>query len=266
MVGKDLPNKLALPFEQAMKRVQDAARDALREQEGLFAQLENRAVRLFMDTRTAAEMYEIKLRELNQVQSAGLIDTETYERAYASLRAELERSSVSIEQVKESAAEVSVEFDNFARIGAANVFQVFTDQLFNPMDRSFKQMAANFALTLARMAAQAAQQRIIQAIIGGVAGGATGGGGGGGAGQVVGAVASVGLGAATQTRTSALEHHGATGMGANATASRSQALTEQGDTNIINVLDPSLVEQYLLSAAGKRAIINVMQSTRQVMA
>jgi ribosomal protein L12E/L44/L45/RPP1/RPP2 len=252
-----VPSALEDAIKAANTAILKATEDAARAQERLFAQLESRAERVFLSTRTAQEQYNIAVAELRQLLDANLISQETYNRALNQAAQSLNKATESSDNFGESVEETNDRMNSFAARGADSLFAAFEDYFFNPMDRSLGDLLLNFGRTLARMASEAARQRIIQQLFG--AAGATATASAGGGGGVVSAIGA-GLGAAFGGRSQALD------MGSGVElATRSAALTEQtfSVTNV-NVVDPSMVQQMLMTPEGQRAVLNVMRANREV--
>jgi hypothetical protein len=263
-IRRDLPAKIADPFKEAASAINKALEDAARAQDRYFAELETKAQRVFLATRTEQERYNATIAELDTLLSAGVISLDTYVRALQQADASLSRASQSSESLTVAVEENGKEINKFVQQGADRAFDIFADAFFNPMQKGFGGILDSFVKLLQDMALAALKQRVLQAFFGGAAGAATGAVGGGGA---VGALASVGTSIVSglATRGSALEYHDA-GMGGarGDLATRSQALSQDLSVTNVNVIDPSMVQQMLMTPQGQRAVLNVVRASREV--
>jgi hypothetical protein len=263
-----LPSALEAAMQAANERIQKGVDDAVRAQERLFDALQARGERVFLDTRTEQERYAMSVAELDRLLDAGVITIDTYSRALEDAADRLKKAKASSDDFGESVGENSNVMQDFSRRGAESLFSAFEDYFFSPMDRSFGDLVLDFGRTLARMAADVARQQIIQQLFSSAGAGASAAAAGpAGLGAAV-AVGAVSAGAsALATRGSALEYHdGASGARNGAMQTRSQALeAPQVNLTNVNVTDPSLLEQMLMTPEGQRAVLNVMRSNKEVL-
>jgi cell division septum initiation protein DivIVA len=262
-IRKDLPKKIADPFADATSAITKALEDAARAQDRFIADLESRAARVFASTRTEQERYNQTVAELDQLLNAGVITLDTYTRGLVQAQEALERSSKSADVFTESVEKTEKQVNQFAQQGADRAFDIFADAFFNPMEKGFSGILDSFAKMLQDMALAALKQQVLQAFFGA----ATGGGAVAAGGGPVGAVASIGsaIAGGLSTRGSALEYHDA-GMGSarSGVSTRAQAMTNDVNVTNVNVIDPSMVQQMLMTPDGQRAVLNVIRANRQV--
>jgi len=262
-IKRDLPQKIADPFKDAASAINKALEDAARAQEKYFAELETKAQRVFLATRTEQERYNATLAELDVLLSAGVISLDTYNRAVQQAADSLTKASSSSEELSVAVQENAKEVNKFVQQGADRAFDIFADAFFNPMQKGFSGILDSFVKLLQDMALQALKQQVLQAFFGGAVGAATGAGGGGAGG----AVASIGsaIAGGLSTRGSALEYHDA-GMGSarSGVSTRAQAMTNDVSVTNVNVIDPSMVQQMLMTPQGQRAVLNVVRASREV--
>jgi hypothetical protein len=198
--------------------------------------------------------------ELDQLLNAGVITLDTYTRGLVQAQEALERSSKSADVFTESVEKTETQVNLFAQQGAEKIFDAFTDFLFNPMEKGFDGLLKSFSRMLQQMAQEALKQKFIEAVFGG-ASGIVGGGDSGGAAT---GIASA-IGGAFATRGGALEYHDSGMSGSRGgVATRSQAMTQDVSVTNVNVIDPSMVQQMLMTPDGQRAVLNVIRANRQV--
>jgi hypothetical protein len=262
-IRKDLPKKIADPFADATSAITKALEDAARAQDRFIADLEARAARVFAATRTEQERYNQTVAELDQLLNAGVITLDTYTRGLVQAQEALERSSTSADVFTESVEKTEKQVNQFVLQGADRAFDIFADSFFNPMEKGFSGILDSFVKMLQDMALAALKQQVLQAFFGAATGGVAVAAGGG----PVGAVASIGsaIAGGLSTRGSALEYHDA-GMGSarSGVSTRAQAMTNDVSVTNVNVIDPSMVQQMLMTPQGQRAVLNVVRSSREV--
>ena len=269
-------NALGKQIQSAQSIIEKASEDARKANQRLLDSLTSDADRVYRNTRTALEVYTTELENLDRLLSLSLISQETYNRAVIQLDENLDGATRSQRVLTEAVVETAEEFSNFGQRGAEAAFDALERSLFDPAQRGFKQMAENFALALLKMAADAAKQEALKALFAGIA-----------APSPVAAVTSFADGGYVSgpgtsrsdsiparlsngefvVNASAVQYHGIGKMNAinqkrRGFADGGLAQSGGGDVSIINVLDPSVVEDFLLSSRGQRVIVNAISSNK----
>ena len=160
----DLPQisipETQLPQSETVEKLKadlDRAADA---QSTYNAALE-RGKQLTLEARTPVEVLRDRLQELNQLNQAGYISDETFERL-----------KTKFSEVSEKTEEITSEMSVFADQAARNMQDSLADFFFDPAESGLKGLLSSFGDTLRRMAAEAAAAKIFESI-------GFGGGGGG---------------------------------------------------------------------------------------
>jgi hypothetical protein len=241
--------------------------------------------RVFEQTRQPAERLAMEIERLNTLLDAGAIDWDTYSRAIFDAQDAFDQANQSAVKMGEDAGRAMSEMSVFADEAARSMQSAFADFLFDPFSKGLDGMLQDFLRVLQRMAAEAAAAKIFESIGGIFGGGKKSSGIGGIIGDVVGAVLNP-FGAIGDFIGGLFADGGVTQPGkAYVVGERGPELFVPGQTGtvvpnhqmgggssvrIINVIDPSLVSDYLNSPGGDQAIVNVLQrnsgTVRQILA
>ena len=259
-----IKDAIKTPFDEAAAEAQKFIEESNALFEQWWTTQENRGRQVTQSVRTEQELYNETVAELKELLDGLFISQETYDRALQKAQSSLRSNTEETKAFKDEVTETRNEVNEFAKQGADRAFDIFADAFFNPMQKGFSGILDSFVNMLRDMALQALKQQVLQAFFGGgaaVAGAAVGGGGGGGIVSTIGSAIAGGL----STRGSALEYHDS-GMGGarSDTATRSSALNQQLSVTNVNVVDPSMVQQMLMTPEGQRAVLNVVRASREV--
>jgi len=267
----------ALQEAEEQRRAQEQARI---EQQRYNEELD-RAAQAIRDTLDPMEPLRRELEQLNELLATGRLSWEEW--SEATLRVQ-ER----MDELNTKSDEALKEVNQYA-IGAARGIQsALADFLFDPFEDGLEGMVAGFADVIRRMLAEAAAAKLAEALFGDIAGGNPGG--------LVGSFL-VGLfhgggvvGEAVQTRevnpalflNAPRLHMGLRADEFPAILQRGEEVLAKDDprnsangaagqaVRIVNVIDPSMMQDYIASAAGERVILNVLErnagAIRQVLA
>jgi len=250
-----------LAYDLALLGASDAQIALARSMAEMIAALEdqqrliNEGARLYEQMRTPAEQLSDEINRLNDLLDAGAISWDTYARAMFAAQERFDEMRDKVDRDTDKMSEFAIQ-------AARNMQSAFADFLFNPFESSLRDMVRNFALAINRMVAEVLAAKILQSFftsvlgmpdIGALFGGARAMGGPVRPGQAY-LVGERGpeLFAPKQAG-DIIPHHALGG----------------GGTRIINVLDPSLLEDYL-HGPGETAIVNVIRrhagSVREILA
>lgn len=165
-------------YAARLEAIKQAENDALgitekqKEAEERRKQIMEDGRRVFEETRTPLEKYNAELVRLNNLLSQGAIDQETFNRAAANAKKDMEKA----------AEGVAAFFDEAKR----NAQDILGQGIYDIMDKGFEQggkaALKSFKQTLDRLAAEAAAAQIWKWIFGDGTGAGGGGGGGGSSG------------------------------------------------------------------------------------
>lgn len=251
---------------EALREEQRAAAEAEREHQRLM----DEGARLTESLRTAQERYDAEIARYRELLDAGAISQDVFNRA---LQAAQQRLEAAAQETRDAGDEMS----QYAVGAARSIQSAFADFLFDPFENGLKGMLRSFADIIRRMIAEAAAARTLGWLLG-PSFGATGQLGG-----VLGSLFHSGgiVGEAASTRTlpalawlGAPRYHsgGIAGLAPDevpAILRRGEEVLTEDDprhianagyagVRIVNVLDPSLVTDYLTSSAGERVLLNVL--------
>lgn len=123
--------------------------------------------RLFTETRTPLEAFNLEVERLNELLKVGAIDLETYQRAF----------DKDLKEMSDQTKETHDEMSEFAKQAARNMQSHLADFLFDPFEDGLQGMLKGFVDTLRRMVAEAAAAKIFDAMGFGTGGGDKGGSG-----------------------------------------------------------------------------------------
>lgn len=203
--------------------------------------------------RTEVEIYNDALRRLNELHDMGVISQETYTRG--------------VEKAQKDFEAATEKNNEFLEEASRNVQDIIADNLSNGFDEGARGMLRSFAEMLKQMAIQAIAAGIAQKIFGsGV------GSGGGWAGAAVGALGSIfggsrdsggrgrpgtayAIGTGAQPEMFVPDQPGKF-MPADEWMGR---MKPQVNLRNINAFEPSVIRDYLLSAAGEEVLLNFVE-------
>lgn len=148
---------------KALEEQEKANNKAIEEQLRLREQLVQEGERFTEQFLTPQEQYAKSIENVNRLLDAGVISVETAARAVQAYRKELEESNKTVE-----------EFDEFTKNaikGTQDAVADFLEGLATGGKKSFREVATDFGLMLAKMAAQAAAADLTKALFGQAGGG-----------------------------------------------------------------------------------------------
>ena len=252
-------------YNRAVRAAAEGYSETLPEIVAYNDQLE-RGAQLTEDLRTPQEIYTQQLAELNELLGAGAISQETFNRAIAQARDELQEAVAENDQFAQFLEQVSIQ-------AARNIQSAFADFLFDPFDEGLDGLLNSFLDTLKRMAAEALSAQIFE-LIGGAIGAPAGGGVGGFFGSLFGGgfaaggdfsggspilVGEEGPEIITPRQPgTVLSNDALAAMGQQAAPEVTVPVT------INNVTDPEGIVSVLESGAGQQAILNTIQQNPDI--
>ncbi len=138
--------------EKELKKIQE-------ERNRAFVTLQQQGLQVFNQTRTAQEKYIQELDDLDAMLNAGVISQDTYNRAAAQARAEMEKL------LKES-GEMALTFGDYFKAGFEGINDSLSDVFFDPTSDNIKKMGDDFINTIRRMAAETLASKTLDALKG----------------------------------------------------------------------------------------------------
>ena len=138
-------------------RALDQAKESFLEATKPVDEFGTEAQRVFEQTRTPVERFNIEVERLGQLLAAGAIDGDTFNRRIDQLKTELDEAT-------KAAGDATSEMRELGREAAEELFGTFEDALFDPFEKSTKEMVADFAEALGRMALRAASTKILNSL------------------------------------------------------------------------------------------------------
>jgi hypothetical protein len=237
---------IASPVERASGR----AIAAISEMDRELQRLMDEGRRVYEQTRTPVEALAIEIERLNLLLEAGAITWDTYARAIFSAQEQFDATRERMAGIADQAEDATGEMSEFAVQAARNMQTAFADFLFDPFNSNLREMLRNFILTINRMVAELLAAKILQGFFTGLGfpnfgslfGGARADGGPVSPGKAY-VVGERGPELFIPSSAGRIEPNGG----------------GSGGVRIINVIDPSLVGDYMAGPGGDRVVLNVLQ-------
>lgn len=260
--GRDLI-PVIVENQRKLQELQKQAEEQV-EQEGYLKNLRKESIEIIENNATSVQRLQSQMSMLSEAYARGTINTDEFVKAQQILVKQIEEAE---QEAKKASNEMSV----FAEEAARNMQSAFADFLFDPFDEGLKGMVRGFAQTLHRMASEALAAKILENIFGGLSGSSnsllssfgsafissrdSGGRGVPGEPYVIGRGAQPEIFIPDSTGTF---------------IPNADKMMGGSNVRILNVIDPSMVQDYLSTPAGEKAIVNVLRrnsgSLRSVLA
>lgn len=264
---------------------------AQKEQQGLM----EAGKKVFEDTRTPLERYNVEMENLNALLAAGAINMDTFQRASVQAKAALDAimeknidSRLSdffgdIDKQEAAIKDSTSEMTEFQVQAYRNMQTAMSDFLFDPFENGIKGMAQGFADTIRRMMSELLAAQFMKALFGEGFGG--GGNVGGFVGSLLGMVAHGGMSPAGAMPVRGIPrfHSGLAADEFPAILQRGERVVSREGVNderaslnsiaaaigkmqgggsnvrIINSIDPGVINDWAASSAGEKVIMNVIR-------